>query len=48
MADTDRPPVTDEDEIEGTDQQSAAFKAKMAEWRTNGGIPHYTGPRAAQ
>ena len=43
-----QPGAPADDEIEGTDQQTAAFKAKMAEWRTNGGIPHYTGPRAAQ
>ena len=43
--------IDDRDErtvVEGTDEQRAAFAAKMAEWRRTGGVPGYTGPRAAR
>jgi hypothetical protein len=43
--------IDDADErttIERTEAEQSAFAAKMAEWRRTGGIPSYTGPRAAR
>lgn len=43
--------IDDADErttIERTDAEREAFRAKLQEWRRTGGIPSYTGPRAAR
>lgn len=43
--------IDDADErtvIERTEAEQSAFAAKMAEWRRTGGIPSYTGPKAAR
>jgi len=43
--------IDDRDErttIEGTEEHNRAFAEKMAEWRRTGGIPSYTGPKAAR
>lgn len=34
--------------VERTEAEQSAFAAKMAEWRRTGGVPGYTGPRAAR
>lgn len=34
--------------IERTDAENEAFRAKLQEWRRTGGVPAYTGPKAAR